>query len=863
MANVNYSEGVTEVAPKEESPGDYQSPRGADIEAFGGGTAQALEKLGQGALTSSKFFGKVAADNASNDYQDFATKLLHGDPNKTGPDGMPDTGYLGLKGRAALDARPDVQKQLDDKAKEIGTTLQTPEQQQDFENFSRRYRTGAVEKIGSHADTQASTWYQGVNTASAKLALDHISINADNPKEYLAGEADLVHSYVKNAQLNGAQPGDPQYDEAVAAGRRDALKARLDAVAVKNPLQAQSILDKPENKAIAGQYYDNMSSAYRGRAKQQQGFGVGEETLKSTYAANPAVNLPALTAAGARYGVSTSYMVNTQRMETGTNPNQISPTGAKGPFQFIGSTAQQYGLKNPFDYEQSADAAAHLAADNQVKLTTSLGRPASDPELYIAHNQGAAGAAKLLANPNARAGDLVGDQAIRVNGGDPNAPAIAFTSMMTNKFNGSAVAATQNRKAQATQAILAIPDDQIDPDVRQHALAYVNQQISAQAIAEEQDAKSKKAATDKVQSDIASDIIKGVGSGPDMISRIANSGLPANEIENLYKFATGEGGIEDPLRYGPSYTGALKRILADPNDPSHISSPAEIIQMGAQGQLSKKGVSELLGTMTKIQKQPDQAGISTVKSHQLDFYKSQMAIDSGMPNMPGVPAFKNAKGLDIFNHSFVPAFESAYQQWVAAGKDPMEFLNDTKKMDAIMDRVYPPSQRKSDSLFANNETGPNAQKGVAPVAPEGADSRIWSKMMNDTPKGWESEKWAGAITSLHDNPSPEMIASFNYWFGATGYTAQEALKVYGKAPHPPAPPERKDRPDEPGILSKAVDNILHYGKTGQAPSEGYHGDSPVPLAEEESLADRMTRENAVKPGERASHEPTEILGIRG
>jgi hypothetical protein len=123
MAALNYSQGVPEQVPSLDAGTPHQSGRGADAEAFGGGLAQGGEALGQGMLTSAKFFGKVAADNASNDFQDFTSKLLHGDPSKntTGPDGQPvyDTGYMGLKGRAALDKRPEIEKALNERIKEI------------------------------------------------------------------------------------------------------------------------------------------------------------------------------------------------------------------------------------------------------------------------------------------------------------------------------------------------------------------------------------------------------------------------------------------------------------------------------------------------------------------------------------------------------------------------------------------------------------------------------------------------------------------------------------------------------------------------------------------------------------------------
>src|SRR6201996_3822992 len=110
------SDGVASVAPASTTPDDYEHIT-ANPEAFGGGVAQGLSALGAGAKTAADFYQHAASDDASNQFQDFATKLLHGDPSKpmTGPDGMlvmgpdgkpmPDTGYLGTRGRTAMDQR--------------------------------------------------------------------------------------------------------------------------------------------------------------------------------------------------------------------------------------------------------------------------------------------------------------------------------------------------------------------------------------------------------------------------------------------------------------------------------------------------------------------------------------------------------------------------------------------------------------------------------------------------------------------------------------------------------------------------------------------------------------------------------------
>lgn len=795
---VNYNEGVADVTPQATTPNDYQSSAAATPAAFGGQLAEGAQKLGQGAITSAQFFGRVAADDASNQFQDFATKLLHGDPNKmvAGPDGqqVPDTGYLGLRGRAALDQRPEVEQQMDDKLKELRANLQSPEQQLEFDNFTRRYRSMMSERIGSHADGQATTWYNSVNTSTAKLAMDHISNNFDNPQEMAAGFQDLTAAYVKNAQLAGAQPGDPQYTEAIAAARRDGLQAQLNAMAVKDPSRALAILDK--NKDIAGVKYDDMARSFRARADQQQGDDIAMQTLRKSYENRPqsGYQAAALTQAGAPYGVSGSYLQRVHQLENADNVTTENSAGAQGPFQFTRKTAQQYGLalSDRNDFAKSADAAARLAADNRASLTNQLGRPPTDAELYLAHQQGAGGAALLLSHPNVRAGDLVGDAAIRQNGGDPNAPASAFTSMWTAKFNGAPQIATQSRKAAGYQEILAIPN--ISEEVRSHALTRFNQQVQADQIAQEQDEKARKQAQEDFQGSMVADIVK--GAGPDVIQKIANAAaahqITGAQAENLYDFATNKGGIEDPLSYGPGYTQTMNRVMAPADDPGKITSAEDVIRLRNDGQLTRKGAADLIQTMGLIKKQPDQAGINTTKAKQLEYYQNKFGLSQS--DLGGfLKPFKNQKGLDRFNHDFVPAFESAYSDWVAKGKDPMEFLSNNKMLDEIMNRVYPPDQRARDTL-----QGGDASK--APPAPEGIEPKTWDKLVNSPPKGTNTDgqpispaDWAKALLWLRGNPTAENKAKFDQKLKPSGYTADYVLKQLPPAPFVdasggPAPP---------------------------------------------------------------------------
>jgi hypothetical protein len=158
---------------------------------------------------------------------------------------------------------------------------------------------------------------------------------------------------------------------------------------------------------------------------------------------------PVIAAAAERHGVDPRALSVIASLESGGNPNAQNPnSSAGGPFQFIDSTAQEYGLQDRFDPAQATDAAARLMRDNTAALRQGLGREPNTGELYLAHQQGATGALRLLQNPQARAADLVGEDAVRLNGGDPNMPAGQFAGMWTQRAGAAQQGGMQQQPQQ-------------------------------------------------------------------------------------------------------------------------------------------------------------------------------------------------------------------------------------------------------------------------------------------------------------------------------------------------------------------------------------------------------------------------------
>jgi len=160
-------------------------------------------------------------------------------------------------------------------------------------------------------------------------------------------------------------------------------------------------------------------------------------------------------AAAARHGEDPALLKKFAQIESRFDPNAVNKSvpydkAAKGLFQFIPSTWKQYGGgANPLDANANADAAARLLKANRETLTTGLGRPPTDGELYLAHQQGAAGAMALLRNPNAPAASVVGDAAVSLNGGWPGITAGQFAQLWTTKYDKTSVSNRVNAAVDA------------------------------------------------------------------------------------------------------------------------------------------------------------------------------------------------------------------------------------------------------------------------------------------------------------------------------------------------------------------------------------------------------------------------------
>lgn len=153
--------------------------------------------------------------------------------------------------------------------------------------------------------------------------------------------------------------------------------------------------------------------------------------------------------AAAARGVDPATMLRIAELESGGDPRAANPrSSARGLFQFIDSTWRAAGGGDRFDARLSSERAVELAAENTAYLRRALGREIAPWEVYLAHQQGARGAAELLRDPNRPAVDALRAAGVRnpgraltLNGGRADMTAGEFAGLWRRKFGGASLEA--------------------------------------------------------------------------------------------------------------------------------------------------------------------------------------------------------------------------------------------------------------------------------------------------------------------------------------------------------------------------------------------------------------------------------------
>jgi ParB-like chromosome segregation protein Spo0J len=814
MAEVPYG-GVAQVTPETGVPNDYQNIN-ANPEAFGAGIARGAENLGAGAVKAADFYKQAVNDSVYNDTAQKLDHVLYGDPNKmiTGPDGsqQPDTGFLGKHGRDAMDARPQVEQQMNDIIQDAKNNLPTLQMQDQFDSQIRRLQSRHAELIGSHTDQQSNVWYANTNKSSADLALQNIARDANDPEQFAHHTADLQNALINQVRLEGG--GAAQMQEAIQRGAQQATEARIHAISADDPFRAQQMVEK--NKDTLGDSYatlklqidDRANKAY-GKQASNKDFADGFQKMPISNPGNPLFTQVASANPG---GMTGKGLWTTSQIESGGNPNSVNGKFG-GIVNFSDEAFKQYGPPggNKMNPQDNLMATQNMIKSNLPRLEMAMGRPPSEAESYMIIQQGGGGAPALFQNPNALAVDIRGHDAIIKNVPD-NLKAQAetwtcsqFTNYWTNRFNQimKGMPAGQDQQQQPQQATAqqaGIPTlgqtqvsgapsltppsagpsaksanqglEFIRANAMQSTIDDLNAgritqgQADARFAANEENYRVRKVAEDskdeaekKLQNKTASDIYNKMfdpTQNANIIHEIrTNPGLGDNwKLRQELEHTATHPPSGDETEASPNYMKYLPEVLNH-----HIDTVQELLEMQNRGELKERDVKELAGAIGVAKDNPQELELQKTKLDALKSIQTQVAY-FGLEKRP----VASQEGLEFYRKNVINSFETQFKQFrqtPEGQKDPYKFF-DQKNLDKFMQGA--PGMGDLAVAALNDKPGQGVQntgQGTPQIQQQTNNKIQKPEQLNDlsvTDYGWQ--KLMDEKPNSKDKPIP-----LNRWAG--------------------------------------------------------------------------------------------------
>lgn len=226
-----------------------------------------------------------------------------------------------------------------------------------------------------------------------------------------------------------------QTQQQIAANDRQSAQSALMQMFQQEAARQKPYSDLPANlmkqdNAAANQLNNSMAMAdYRDSIKTRR-----DAKLKQA----PAQLMKTITTVAQQFGEDPHFFSHLAATESNYDPNVKNKlgSGAGGMYQIMPRTAAGLGMSDEdrFDPEVSTKYAIQLNNQNRQVLANGLGREPTQGELYLAWQQGASGALRLLQNRDADAARVVGMKAVTQNGGRRGMTAGQFADMWIDRF---------------------------------------------------------------------------------------------------------------------------------------------------------------------------------------------------------------------------------------------------------------------------------------------------------------------------------------------------------------------------------------------------------------------------------------------
>ena len=438
------------------------------------------------------------------------------------------------------------------------------------------------------------------------------------------------------------------------------------------------------------------------------------------------------------------------------NPHQ-------GPVQASPDWWKQFGRGGDPNNPQDALKALDLETSvNKPQLESALGRPATDGDLYLAHQQGLAGALALLTNPDLPAASSVGLAAVAGNiPHDANNKPVAdpatitgqqFADLWQKPFDAAGASGVGQATAPSKGDLAAV--SVLPPAERQALTAEALRTWRIQADAAYTDQQHQEASALKAQKqqlDTADGQIQQLMLAHDQdpsapavnILQVAQSPLYQGQPERVRALMAFQKSLDrpDPVSPGDSARVAQQtfaRMGLPEGDPNKITSMQQINQLfapadGTKGSINKTDLKFLQDQFTNGQTADGQRLLSL----QGQFLKgAEKMIDP-------TTAAGSSPFAAMRNFAFAQAVAAKVQAFRAAGKDPAVLFDPTpgnKDYVGSPGFMHPYTRSLTDLMTeatSGTETQPEAE-AAATATPTGTPAAPAAKgpaIPADLPKG--------------------------------------------------------------------------------------------------------------------------------
>ena len=291
--------------------------------------------------------------------------------------------------------------------------------------------------------TYGKRYEAGIKQASADASA--LIKNPDNRKLFDLKAGDLAAQGLAKigdkAQAKEKDFGRGYLIDTIDSTERSLLEA-------KDPSTREALVNSLTSSIVSAREKGHISYEEEAKLRQKTAESVAERWVKSQPIDTQLRILSPVkspTASAPPADPNDDYYSKLAQVESGGNPKAVNPkSGASGLYQFTPGTAKQYGVSDPTDPQAARAGVERLRADNKDVLTVALGREPTQGEEYLAHQQGASGAAALLKNPDKPAIEVLSGvyknrataaRAIIDNGGSPEMTAGEFSAKQQARFS--------------------------------------------------------------------------------------------------------------------------------------------------------------------------------------------------------------------------------------------------------------------------------------------------------------------------------------------------------------------------------------------------------------------------------------------